>query len=225
MSTGKVLSVNIGSKREVREADLGVTGIDKRPVEGPVAVAAPGPRGVGGSGVTGDVICDLRHHGGDDQAVYAYAREDLDVWAEELGRDLPPGVFGENLTTMGLDVTGALIGERWRIGESLVLEVTSPRIPCRTFAGWLGERGWVKTFTRRAVPGAYLRVLEPGPVQAGDAVTVLSRPGHGVTIGTAFRAFTTEPALLADLAGVEALAEADKRKVHRALKRRAAAAD
>ncbi|MCF6425784.1 MULTISPECIES: MOSC domain-containing protein [Amycolatopsis] len=224
MSMAKVLSVNIGSKREVREADLGVTGIDKRPVDGPVAVAAPGPRGVGASGVAGDVICDLRHHGGDDQAVYAYAREDLDVWAAELGRDLPPGVFGENLTTVGVDLTGTLIGERWRVGSSLVLEVTSPRIPCRTFAGWLGERGWVKTFTQRALPGAYFRVLEPGPVQAGDAVTVLSRPDHGVTIGTAFRAFTTEPALLPDLAAVEALPEYDKRKVRRALERRGASA-
>ncbi|WP_027934833.1 MOSC domain-containing protein [Amycolatopsis thermoflava] len=224
MSMAKVLSVNIGTKRELREADLGVTGIDKRPVDGPVAVAAPGPRGVGASGVAGDVICDLRHHGGDDQAVYVYAREDLDVWAAELGRELPPGVFGENLTTTGVDVTGALIGERWRVGSSLVLEVTSPRIPCRTFAGWLGERGWVKTFTQRALPGAYFRVLEPGSVQAGDAVTVLSRPDHGVTIGLAFRAFTTEPALLPDLATVEALPEYDKRKIRRALERRGASA-
>ncbi|WP_435118382.1 MOSC domain-containing protein [Amycolatopsis thermoflava] len=224
MSMAKVLSVNIGTKRELREADLGVTGIDKRPVDGPVAVAAPGPRGVGASGVAGDVICDLRHHGGDDQAVYAYAREDLDVWAAELGRELPPGVFGENLTTTGVDVTGALIGERWRVGSSLVLEATSPRIPCRTFAGWLGERGWVKTFTQRALPGAYFRVLEPGSVQAGDAVTVLSRPEHGVTIGIAFRAFTMEPALLPDLATVEALPEYDKRKIRRALERRGASA-
>ncbi|MDQ0379935.1 MOSC domain-containing protein [Amycolatopsis thermophila] len=222
MSAGKVLSVNVGAERELRDADLGVTGIDKRPVAGPVFVAAPGPRGSGASGVAGDVICDLRHHGGDDQAVYAYAREDLDVWASELDRDLPPGVFGENLTTTGLDLTGALIGERWRVGSSLVLEVTSPRIPCRTFAGWLGERGWVKTFTRRAVPGAYFRVLEPGPVQAGDAVQVLSRPGHDATIALAFRAFTTEPALLPRLAGVEALPEYDKRKVRRALERQSA---
>jgi len=220
----KVLSVNIGSKRDLREAELGITGIDKRPVHGPVDVAAPGPRGIGASGVAGDVICDLRHHGGDDQAVYAYAREDLDAWAEELGRALPAGVFGENLTTAGVDVTGTLIGERWRVGESLVLEVTSPRIPCRTFAGWLGERGWVKTFTQRALPGAYFRVLEPGPVRAGDAVTVLSRPDHGVTIRMAFQAFTTEPALLPRLAGVEALPESDKRKVRRAVERLGASA-
>ncbi|WP_179775987.1 MOSC domain-containing protein [Amycolatopsis endophytica] len=224
MSAGKVLSVNIGAERALAEADLGVTGIDKRPVDGPVAVAAPGARGTGGSGVAGDRICDLRNHGGDDQAVYAYAREDLDAWAAELGRDLPPGVFGENLTTTGLDLTGAVIGERWRVGESLVLEVSCPRIPCRTFAGWLGERGWVKTFTRRAVPGAYFRVLEPGPVQAGNSVEVLSRPGHGVTIGTVFRAFTTEPDLLPELTVAEALPEHDMRKVHRTLERRAASA-
>jgi len=225
MSAGKVLSVNIGATREVKEADLGITGIDKRPVDGPVDIAAPGPRGTGGSGLAGDVICDLRHHGGDDQAVYAYAREDLDLWAGELGRDLPPGVFGENLTTIGADLTGAVIGERWRIGPSLVLEVSCPRIPCRTFAGWLGERGWVKTFTRRALPGAYFRVLEPGPVQAGDTVEVLSRPDHGVTIGTTFRAFTTEPDLLADLAVAEALPASDMQRVHRALGRRGVLGD
>lgn len=131
----QVISVNLGTRTATADSKIGVSGIDKRPVAGPVQVRAPGVKGVGGSGLAGDDVCDLRHHGGDDQAVYAYAREDLDGWAAELGRVLPNGVFGENLTTSGLPVTSALIGERWRIGERLVLEVSVPRVPCRTFAG------------------------------------------------------------------------------------------
>jgi len=192
-----------------------VTGIDKRPTEGPVEVRAPGPKGRGGSGLVGDRVCDLRHHGGDDQAVYAYAREDLDAWAVRLGRSLPDGAFGENLTTTGLDVTGALIGERWQIGAQVELEVATPRIPCRTFAGWLDERGWVKTFTARAVPGAYLRVTKPGFVEAGDPVTVVHRPGHDVTVGLAFRALTTEPHLLPRLLAADALPDEAKETARR----------
>jgi MOSC domain-containing protein YiiM len=146
--------------------------------------------------VAGDTVCDLRHHGGHDQAVYAYAREDLDAWEVDLGRPLTGGVFGENLTTRGLDITGALIGERWRVGERCLLQVTSPRIPCRTFAGWLEDRGWVRRYTLRGTPGAYSRVVEPGAVQAGDRIAVVHRPGHDVTIGLMFRALTIEKALL-----------------------------
>lgn len=200
-----LLSVNLGSPQATEHSDVSVTGIDKRPVAGPVEVRAPGPRGVGGSGLVGDAVCDLRHHGGDDQAVYAYAREDLDYWSAELGRALHPGGFGENLTTAGLDLTGALIGERWRIGDRAVLEVSSPRIPCRTFAGWLGVRGWVKTFTRRAASGAYLRVVAPGTIRAGDPVSVVDRPDHEVSTGLVFRALTLQPELLPRLLDAPAL--------------------
>jgi MOSC domain-containing protein YiiM len=172
-------------------------------------VVVPGP---GGSGLAGDELCDTRYHGGEAQAVYAYAREDLDEWAARLGRVLDNGVFGENLTTSGLDVTGAILGERWRIGSAL-LAVTAPRIPCRTFAGWLGERGWVRTFTQRAAPGAYLRVVEEGRVEAGDTVTVLDRPGHAVSVGAAFRALTTEHELLPRLLAVESLAERARQRM------------
>ncbi|MGH8893971.1 MAG: MOSC domain-containing protein [Actinomycetes bacterium] len=161
--------------------ELDRTAIDKRPVAGRVAVRPAGPAQVG---LDGDQICDRRHHGGPDQAVYAYAVEDRAWWARELGRALDPGVFGENLSTEGLDVTGAVIGERWRVGtDGLVLEVTAPRIPCRTFQGWLDEPHWVRRFTERGAPGAYLRVVAAGSVGAGDEVEVLGRPGHGVTIG------------------------------------------
>ncbi|MFI2202403.1 MOSC domain-containing protein [Streptomyces sp. NPDC020192] len=194
----KVLSVNLGRPQPVPYTDQaeGVTGIGKKPVDGPVRVTAPGLKGVGASGLAGDAVCDLRHHGGDDQAVYAYAREDLDDWERELGRSLANGCFGENLTTEGLDLSGALIGERWRVGAELVLEVTSGRIPCRTFQGHLGERGWVKRFTRKAATGAYLRVIEPGEIRSGDPVEIVHRPEHGVTVAMEFRAVTTERELL-----------------------------
>ena len=189
---GRVLSVNVGRARPIASKS-GTTGIDKRPVEGPVRVQAPGPKGSAGSGLAGDVVCDRANHGGDEQAVYAYAREDLDLWEGTLGRALDPGNFGENLTTVGIDVTGALVGERWRVGEHLVLAVTAPRLPCRTFAVWLEQQGWVKAFTKQAIPGAYLRVVEPGSVQAGDPIEVIDKPPHEISIGLMFRALTLEP--------------------------------
>ncbi|MET8011110.1 MOSC domain-containing protein [Streptomyces sp. NPDC005271] len=196
-SSPSVLTVNIGGAMATDHTDCpDGTGIDKRPVEGPVRVSSPGPKGEGRSGLAGDMVCDTRYHGGDDQAVYVYAREDLDIWEKELERELPNGIFGENLTTTGIDVTNTRIGERWRIGRELLLEVTSPRIPCRTFAGWLDENRWMKRFTAAAVPGAYLRVLEPGEVRAGDPIEIVHRPDHEVTISFLFRAETTERTLL-----------------------------
>lgn len=193
----KLLTVNVGRPAPSGHTDaVGGTGIDKRPVDGPVAVTAPGPKGTGGSGLAGDAVVDLRHHGGDDQAVYAYSREDLDDWERELGRELANGSFGENLTTAGVEVTGALIGERWRVGPRLLLEVSCPRIPCRTFQGWLGEHGWLKRFTQAAVPGAYLRVIEPGEIRAGDVVELVHRPAHEVSIQLMFQALTLRRELL-----------------------------
>ncbi|MET8133301.1 MOSC domain-containing protein [Streptomyces sp. NPDC005251] len=210
----KLLSLNLGRARSVEYTDQpeGMTGIDKRPVDGPVRVTAPGPKGVGGSGLAGDAVCHLRHHGGDDQAVYAVAREDLDGWERELGRALPNGVFGENLTTVGLDVSGALIGERWRIGSDVVLEVTCGRIPCRTFQEHLGERGWVKRFTQRGTPGAYLRVIESGEIRSGDPIEIAHRPGHDVTVAVQFRASTTERELLPRLLAAGSALHTESRK-------------
>jgi MOSC domain-containing protein YiiM len=162
------------------------------------------------------VICDVEHHGGDAQAVYAYAREDLDRWAE-LGEPLRSGLFGENLTTSGLDVTGALIGETWRIGANVVLQVTSPRVPCATFAAWINRKGWLKSFARAALPGAYLRVLAGGEIRAGDPVAVEFRPSHTVTVGTTFRALTLEPELCGAI--LEASEYFDEEIVRRAERR------
>ncbi|GJF28570.1 MOSC domain-containing protein [Kitasatospora sp. NE20-6] len=204
-----LLSVNIGRPRpNPAKPDTAGTGIDKRPVDHPVRLRAPGPKGTGlHSGLVGDAVLDTRHHGGDDQAVYAYGREVLDRWEQELGRTLSNGSFGENLTTSGLDVDGALIGERWRIGEEVLLEVSVPRIPCSTFAAWLDERRWMHRFTAAAVPGAYLRIIEPGEIRGGDPITVEHRPAHDVTVERCFRALTLDAGLLPGLVDIAELPE------------------
>ncbi|MEE6163223.1 MULTISPECIES: MOSC domain-containing protein [unclassified Mycolicibacterium] len=202
-----VLTVNVAHPRPNPDDERTTTGIDKRPVDGAVAVRAPGPMHGGlGSGLVGDTIGNQLVHGGDDQAVYAYAREDLDDWQSELDREIANGVFGENLTTAGVDVTNSVIGERWRVGsDGLELEVSRPRIPCRTFAAWLEINGWIKTFTRTAIPGAYLRLVTPGTVRAGDEIVVAERPDHDVTVGIVFRALTLEPQLLQEILRADAL--------------------
>lgn len=204
-----VLSVNLARARTNPDprAQSKVTGIDKVAAAEAVMVRAPGPmHGGDGSGLVGDTIGNRKLHGGDDQAVYAYAREDLDTWETELGRELTNGMFGENLTTCGIDVTGALIGERWRVGTGgLLLEVSAPRTPCRTFAAFLDLNRWIKTFTDAGKPGAYLRVISPGTVRAGDAITIDYRPDHDVTISLVFRARMSEPELLPRLLAADAL--------------------
>jgi MOSC domain-containing protein YiiM len=198
--SARVRSVNVGRAAPNPWKTGVLTGIGKQPATGPVEVRAPGPkRGGLGSGLVGDYVGDTRHHGGDTQAVYAFAREDLDRWAGRLGRDLPDGFFGENLTTAGLDVADARIGEVWRVGDEVELRVTDPRIPCSTFRGWTGEKGWLKTFTADARPGTYLSVVTPGRVSSGDAVTVVRRPEHDVTVSLVFRALTLERGLASQL--------------------------
>jgi MOSC domain-containing protein YiiM len=212
--TGRVLSVNLARVRpNPHKRGEALTGIEKLPTSEPVLVRAPGGKSDGlGGGLVGDTVCDRLNHGGNTQAVYAYAREDLDHWESVLSRALPGGVFGENLTTTGVDVNGAFIGERWRIGDDLELAVTVPRIPCGTFRGWIAERGWLRTFARAAMPGAYLSVVTPGQVRAGDPVTVVHRPAHGVTVARVFRAVTLEPDLLASILAAEKLEEETKER-------------
>ena len=201
---GRVRSVNVGARRPLDPAEPSgeSTGIYKEPVGEAVRVEVPS---AGRSGLADDVICEVKYHGGPDQAVYAYAREDLDAWGERLGRALPDGMFGENLTTEGLNLTDAVLGERWRIGEGsgagggLVLEASCPRIPCATFAARMAVPKWVKLFTTAGETGTYLRVLTPGEVHVGDTIEVVERPDHGVTISTYFRAVTTERRRLPEL--------------------------
>jgi len=213
----RVVSVNVGRVAHGEWAGrLRRTAIDKHPVEGRVAV--------GRLGLEGDEVADTDFHGGPAKAVYAYAREDLDFWAAELGEPLTAGFFGENLTTTGIDVNAALVGERWRVGTAL-LEPIDVRIPCRVFKSWVGRHGlddasWQKRFTVEARPGPYLRVLEEGSVAAGDAIVVEHRPAHAVTVATMFRALTTDPALLPELLAVEGLAPDVQQLVRRRTARR-----
>jgi MOSC domain-containing protein YiiM len=167
------------------------SGIDKQPVEGIVAV--------GELGLDGDVQVNKKHHGGEGQAVYAYAQEDADWWAAELDRELPPGRFGENLRTSGLDLRAAVLGEQWRLGTAL-LQVTAWRTPCANFARFWGVPDLVTRFAARGATGAYLRVLQTGEIGAGDAVEVVARPDHGITVETAFRIAMTEKSRLPELA-------------------------
>ena len=186
-----VESVNVGLTVDVPWGQLKRTAIDKRPVAGPVHVHE--------LGVGEDEIADLQHHGGPDQAVYAYAREDLDAWERHLGRELRAGQFGENLTIQGIDLNAARAGDRWRVGGTL-LELSGVRIPCSVFQGFMDERQWVKRFTIEGRPGAYFRVIEAGVVQAGDAIEVVERRDHDVTVDLLFRALTTERHLIPRLA-------------------------
>jgi MOSC domain-containing protein YiiM len=181
MASARILSVSTGQVRQLRiGGHPGESAIDKRPVRGPVRV--------GRLGLAGDDHADKALHGGADQAVYAYAREDLDWWTERLGRELRNGEFGENVTTAGLDITGALIGETWRMG-GIVVQVTAPRIPCATFSSWTGEEHWVKRFAAAGRPGAYLRVLAEGEIGAGDEIELLARPEQHVTVRDSMRAY------------------------------------
>lgn len=155
---------------------VGVTGIDKRPVTGPVKI--------GRYGVWGDVQCDRANHGGLDKAVYAMSNAEMAWWAQS-GEDLKPGIFGENLRVDG-DVDEIVIGSRYRFGSAL-LEATGCRTPCRTFAWWRGDEDWIVRFMARGRSGAYFRVIDPGVAQAGDILETLSVPSHGVTVGEWFR--------------------------------------
>jgi MOSC domain-containing protein YiiM len=204
----RLLSVNLAVARTNPFKQAVHTGIDKQPTDASVDVRAPGSKEHGlGSGLEGDFIGDRRSHGGDDQAVYAYASEDLQWWADQLGESLTFGRFGENFTTSGIDVNNALVGERWRVGDTVELQVTDPRIPCGTFRGWMNRAGWLKTFVEAARPGTYLRVLRSGTVSSGDSIDVIERPNHDVTVAKVFRAVTAERELLPDLLEASDLTE------------------
>ena len=168
MSDMRLLSVNVGHPQLNPWKTMKLTGIDKRPVEGPVMVSRPRAKGMGMVGLAGDRVYDVRNHGGPDQAVYAYAREDLDFWAAELGRPLPNGMFGENLTTEGADANGALIGERWRVGPDRGPGGDLSADPVRHLPGLAGAGRLDQAVHAGRQPGPYFRVIEPGEIQAGD---------------------------------------------------------
>jgi MOSC domain-containing protein YiiM len=197
---GRLLSVNVGAVRQIELAGQArTTAIWKLPVSGRVAV-----RGVN---LAGDDQADRRAHGGPDKAVYAYAREDYAWWERQLDRTLDPGMFGENLTTEGIDLTDALVGERWRVG-SAVLQVTSPRVPCWKLGARMGDPRFPARFAAAGRPGAYLAILEQGALGAGDRIQVIHRPGHGVTVGLVAASYHRDHRLAASILAAPELAEA-----------------
>ena len=194
----KVLSVNITATVHEGEwtGSEGKTGIDKRGVLGRVAFAH--------EQVANDVIIDRNAHGGYHQAVYAYAREDADWWEKEIGIAIDNGRFGENLTTQGIDVNAALIGERWQIG-SVILEVSQPRIPCRVFAGFWKRPTLIKEFMAAGRPGAYLRIIQEGEIGAGDTIEVIHLPTHAITIADLYAAKNGERSKIQEISMVSEL--------------------
>ena len=195
-----VASVNLGRPRLLLiNGNSHKTGIHKVPADGPVRLE--------NDAVDGDAVVDTRVHGGYDKAVYAYAAEDYEWWSRELERDLGPGDFGENLTTAGIDIAEARIGERWRVGAAL-LEVSEPRQPCSTLGAKMGDQRFVKRFAKALRLGTYLRIVEPGEVAAGDPIEVVERPEHDVTIGLLGRVLFEDSSLGPRILAADALTDA-----------------
>jgi len=198
IQSGKVLSINIAHESKAQSwTDSGNrTGIHKIGVEGLIQF--------GNDGLVGDNVVDRVNHGGYHKAVYAYAREDAEWWEKKIGREIEAGQFGENVTTAGIDVTGAVIGERWQIGD-LLLEVSEPRIPCRIFSGFWERPTLIKEFTAANRPGAYLRIIDEAMIERGATIDVVHRPTHGITIGDIFAAKSGERAKISEIAQVKEL--------------------
>ena len=200
---GKVLSVNVGTPREFEyDGQPARSAIWKSPVVGRVAV-----RGVN---LAGDDQADREAHGGPDKAIYAYAVEDRRWWEHEIGRPLAYGEFGENLTTGGIEVNGALIGERWEIG-SAILEVSQPRVPCWRLGVRMNDKKFPRRFTKALRPGAYLRIVVEGELGAGDEIRVVERPDHDVTIQDVFRIYTRDRHEAARLLAIPRISESWRR--------------
>jgi MOSC domain-containing protein YiiM len=200
---GKVLSVNVGTPREFEYAGRPArSAIWKTPVTGRIAA-----RGVN---LEGDAQADRKAHGGPDKAVYAYASEDARWWEQAIGRSLTSGEFGENLTTQGIEVNDALIGERWQIG-SAVLEVSEPRIPCWRLGVRMNDAKFPRRFTEAMRPGTYLRIIAEGEVGAGDEIRVVERPDHDVTVRDVFRIYTRKHDQVGRLLAVPRLSDSWKR--------------
>ncbi|MEA2507659.1 MAG: hypothetical protein QOH48_2277 [Actinomycetota bacterium] len=189
--TGRIESVNVGRPRTVQFRGKPVTtAIWKSPVPGPVRAE--------GVNLTADDQADRTVHGGEDKALYAYASEDYRWWGEQLGTELGPGTFGDNLTTAGLNLTQAVVGERWRAGTA-VFQVAQPRIPCFKLGIRMGDAGFPRRFSIANRPGAYLRIIEPGEVSAGAPIQRLDVPNHGVTVGDIAHIYYAEHARAGEL--------------------------
>lgn len=203
MASGKVLSVNVGTPRDfVYEGRPARSAIWKSPVQGRIPA-----RGVN---LAGDDQADRGAHGGPDKAVYAYAIEDSRWWEGEIGRPFGYAEFGENLTTEGVAVNDAFVGERWEVGTA-VFEVSEPRIPCWRLGVRMNDKTFVRRFTEALRPGAYLRIVREGDVGAGDEIRIVEKPDQGLTVRDVFRIFTRDRGEVARLLSVPRMSESWKR--------------
>jgi MOSC domain-containing protein YiiM len=210
-SSGSVLAVSVGRPKIIdRNGEPARTAIYKRPVDGPIRA-----RGVN---LEADDQADRQGHGGHDKAVYAYADEDRQWWQDEVGRSIEVAGFGENLTTSDIDVTGAIIGEHWQIG-TVVLEVSEPRVPCWKLNHRMADPKFVQRFAGAGRPGAYLRIVEEGILQAGDQIHVVDVPDHGLTVGDVSAMYRTRQDVERILV-VDAMSDAWKAWATRTIERR-----
>lgn len=206
---GTVVAVNLAVVRtdSFTRVKGGRSGIDKRPVDHPVLLDV--------TGVDGDTICDTANHGGPDQAVYAYSAADLEFWAQELDQEIGPGGVGENLTIEGIDCSGAIVGQRWVLGDpddGPLLQVRGPRIPCQVFAGFRETPDLIKRFLAAGRPGSYLAVERPGYVRAGDPVAVLDIPPHDTTVADVMAVYAGDRGRIGKLAAAREYLSEEKRE-------------
>jgi len=174
-----LISVNVGQEQTLQRKDrVEKTGIFKLPTDKPVKVTKPG--------LEGDVILSRKHHGGPDQAIYVYGVTDYEWWSRELGKEIPPGTFGENLTISELESAQFYVGDALHIGD-VILQVTAPRIPCGTFAARMDDPQWIQRFRHAERPGLYCRVIREGIVKAGDSVTLERYTNETISIPDMFR--------------------------------------
>ena len=202
-TTGRVLSVNVGRAREFEyNRRPAKSAIWKSPVAGRVRA-----RGVN---LEGDEQADRKAHGGPDKAVYAYAVEDVRWWEQHLALSLQYGGFGENLTTEGINVNDALVGERWEIGTT-VLEISEPRVPCWRLGVRMSDEMFPRRFTEALRPGTYLRIIVEGDLAAGDEIRVIHRPDHDLTIRDVFRIYTRDRSEVERLVAIPQMSESWRR--------------
>ena len=199
-TVGTVLSVNVGGPRDViRNGQHAATAIWKTPVTGRIRA-----RGVN---LDSDEQADRDAHGGPDKAIYAYSDEDRRWWEAKLGRNVDVGGFGENLTTKGIDLTAAIVGERWRVGTT-ILEVSEPRMPCWRLNLRMEDTRFVQRFNAAGRPGTYLRIIEEGDIGARDRIDIVAVPGHGLTVGEVAHIFHHDRQAAGRLLAVEELSDA-----------------
>ncbi len=207
----KIVSVNVGTPKEFEyKGRIAKSAIWKTPILGRVMA-----RGVN---MDGDDQADRKAHGGYDKAIYAYASEDLLWWGQQVGRALVYGEFGENITTQGIEVNDALVGERWEVGNT-VLEVSEPRIPCWRLGVRMNDKTFPRKFTQALRPGSYLRIIKEGDIGCGDKINVIERPDHDLSVRDVFRIYTKDHAEIERILKVDKISKDWKRWANNQLKK------